>query len=143
MIKKLDGKLKKLDNGKWTPATSEEFAEAVQTIKEVVQAYGWWNKKVHPYGYGVKLEDLINSDAWTNFSDYTGASQHTIIAEVNGTIDILNSWLDYYESNTWAVVYKGEIIYNGTRAGCDEYMIEIDKSGDKKIVDMEVCFVGY
>ena len=83
----------KLRNGRWAHqrATSEEVYATLEEIKTAVKTYGWEDEKLTPYGYGIKISELIKS--WEGFKQCTAMSKEIIIAEMNGSIEILNHWL--------------------------------------------------
>ena len=83
----------KLRNGRWAHqrATEDEVYKTLDEIKTAVKTYGWENEKLTPYGYGIKLSELIKS--WEGFKKCTAMSKEIIIAEMNGSIEILNHWL--------------------------------------------------
>lgn len=86
-------KMEKLRSGKWNMATSEEFAKAVEWVRETVRRYNWQDKVIRPYSFAEKVEDFIYSDGWTNYEQYTGSSRRLLISEVNGMIEILEHWI--------------------------------------------------
>lgn len=83
----------KLKNGRWSHqrATSEDVYKTLDEMKAAVNTYGWENETLSPYGYGIKISELIKS--WEGFKQCTPSSKSIIIAEMNGAIDILNHWL--------------------------------------------------
>jgi len=83
-----------LKNGKWNHqiATTEEVNEAVKEIKAMITKYHWEDKAVHPYSYTMNIMELVESDGWKNFKQYTFSSKQLIISEINGLINILNRW---------------------------------------------------
>ena len=72
-------------------AKAEEVNAKVKEILEVAGQYGWLDKRVMPYGYGVSIKDLMN---YEDYAKYSRTSQQIIKAEINGLIDILNIWLE-------------------------------------------------
>lgn len=86
--------IKTLRTGKWASdlVTAEEMAQKVEEIRGIVTQYGWLKNRIHPYGYGVKVEEFLG---W--FDDYnrwTESSKHLHLSEINIFIDILNHWLE-------------------------------------------------
>lgn len=85
----------KLRNGRFRHqmATADEVKKTVEEIKMILAKYGWGDKKVMPYGYGIKLDELVKN--WEDFERCTIDSQQIIIDEINGTIEhALNHWLE-------------------------------------------------
>lgn len=90
--------MEKLRNGrfKYQMATADEVKKTVNEIKMILAKYGWGEKTVMPYGYGIKLDNLVEN--WKDFERCTIDSQQIIISEINGTIDhVLNKWLKLEE----------------------------------------------
>jgi len=86
--------MNKLSNGKWShqTATVGEVSEVISQIREMVSEYGWGDRTIRPYAYTMTVNDLIYSDGWNNFKQYTSSSKHLIISEINGLIDMLVHW---------------------------------------------------
>ena len=89
--------VEKVRAGKWNHqmATAEEMAQKVEEIRGLVTKYGWLKTNIHPYGFGVEIEEFLG---W--FDDYnrcTASSKHLHLSEINGFIDILNHWLEVEE----------------------------------------------
>lgn len=83
-----------LKNGKWNHqiATVEEVSAAIEEIRAMIAKYHWEDKTVHPYSYTMNIMELVESDGWKNFKQYTFSSKQLIISEINGLIGILNQW---------------------------------------------------
>lgn len=86
-----------LRTGKWASdlATPEEMAAKVEEIKILVAKYGFLNRTVHPYGYGIGIDKFL-----AGFKDYgrcTHDSKQIFLAEINGFIPILNHWIEVEE----------------------------------------------
>ena len=77
--------LKKINN-------TTEAKDVAKTVKAVVTHYNWGKRKVHPYGYPVSIDSLL--EPFDSFDRYTNSSKHVLIAEINGLIDILNAWIE-------------------------------------------------
>lgn len=89
--------VEKLRAGKWNHqmATTEEVAEKVAEITAIVEKYGFGDTEIHPYSFGIKINDFLRG-----FKDYgrcTTGSKHQMLAEINGFIPILNHWIEEEE----------------------------------------------
>ena len=71
--------------------TPWEVADAIKEIRGYVERYGWGERKVAPYGYGVKVADML--DRFKDFEEYTTMSREIMVEELNGLIRIINKWL--------------------------------------------------
>lgn len=91
--------MKKLKNGRWKhqKATNEEIRKTLDEMKSVVDTYGWELEKLSPYGYDIKIGDLLKS--WEAFDKCTSMSKEIMISEINGTIEILNHWVSLKKEN--------------------------------------------
>jgi hypothetical protein len=53
------------------------------------------DRVIHPYGFGIKLDEFLGGDGFRNYRAYTHSSKQILIAELNGFIDILNHWIAF------------------------------------------------
>lgn len=83
-----------LRTGKWASdlATAEEVKAKVQEIREIVTKYGWLDTEIHPYRFGIRVEDFLGR--FKDYSRCTHSSKQIFLAEINGFIDILNHWIE-------------------------------------------------
>ena len=85
--------MEKLRNGKWASdkATAEEMKKAVAELRGYVQQYGWEDKMVYPYGFGINIVEFL--DGFADYERCTPASKSIKIQEINGLIEIINAWV--------------------------------------------------
>lgn len=91
-------KIEALRAGKWNHqmATAEEVKAKVEEIREQVEKYGWGDRMIHPYGFGVRIDEFLG---W--FEDYdrcTASSKHLHLSEINGFLPIINTWIEEAEA---------------------------------------------
>ena len=89
--------IEKLRTGKWNNqlATAEEMQAKVVEVKEYVDRYDWGDKVIHPYSFGVKIDEFLG---WfTDYAKCTHSSKQLHLSEMNGFIEIINKWIKLEE----------------------------------------------
>lgn len=71
---------------------AEDLQAKAQEVLQVAKEHGWLDKRVMPYGYGIRIEEFMTYPA--DMKCYTTTSRQIIKAEINGLIDIMNVWLE-------------------------------------------------
>lgn len=64
----------------------------INEIEKICINNDFMNRKVMPYGYGVKVEELVKS--WKGYNDCDSTSQEIIRSEIAGFQPILNEWIE-------------------------------------------------
>lgn len=83
----------KLRNDKWHKATAAEVIKATEEIERYIEKYGWQERTVAPYGWSIKVTELIKPYKDYDLCSYS--SKALILSELNGLIHIINGWLEY------------------------------------------------
>lgn len=67
--------------------------KTLSEIEKSCNQYGFWDRKIHPYGFGIKVNRIFSN--WKDYDLCTIDSQSIIRSEIRGFLPILKSWVDY------------------------------------------------
>lgn len=67
-----------------------------QTLKEIEEKcnkYGFWERKIMPYGFGIKVKRIFQN--WKDYDLCTTTDKSIIRSEIRGFLPILAKWAEY------------------------------------------------
>ena len=106
--------------------SSEAVRQFVNSMKKVVDKYGWGDEVVHPWAnVPMKISKIIS-----DMSDYWKCSRGTkdyLIDLGNGLAKILNAWVEYEENGVWV-----KIISSGK-------MVRVERDFAEELVNGGIC----
>lgn len=106
----------------------DNILDIINDIDFLVNKYGWGERLIHPYSFGIKVKDFI--DAMKDYDNYTYYSKGLARDEIKGLIPIINEWerLELTSIN---------VIWNGTtrRVSRDVYNILLELGENIEIIE--------
>lgn len=72
-----------------------EVKGVVAEIRQICERYNFWNREVRPYSWRMTVRELVESNGWNTYKDYTSSSKAIIRQEINGFVEILEHWVAY------------------------------------------------
>ena len=84
--------------------------EFVKEARRMVERYGWQDGTVTPYGFAVKVVEML--DRMADYDAYEKTSRSILRQEANGLVRILNKWEEYEKSpKVWVRVLRtGKVV---------------------------------
>lgn len=70
-----------------------DVKQTLKEIEETCNQYNFWDNKIMPYGFGIKVKDIFCN--WKDYNRCTYDSQSVIRSEIRGFLPILHHWVDY------------------------------------------------
>lgn len=67
--------------------------ETLKEIENTCNQYNFWERKIMPYGFGIKVKRIFQN--WKDYDLCTIDSQSVIRDEIKGFLPILERWIDY------------------------------------------------
>lgn len=87
-------------------STVAEVKQTVVEITNICNQYDFWNRYVYPYGWRMTVRELVQSDGWKNYEQYTKYSKSQIRLEINVAVDFLESWVKYQQEPTVRIYFR-------------------------------------
>lgn len=70
-----------------------DVKQTLSEIEETCNQYGFWDRMIHPYSFGIKVKRIFRN--WKDYDLCTYDSQSVIRSEIRGFLPILAKWVDY------------------------------------------------
>ena len=70
-----------------------DVKQTLSEIEETCNQYDFWDRMIHPYGFGIKVKRIFQN--WKDYDLCTYDSQSVIRSEIRGFLRILEHWVDY------------------------------------------------
>lgn len=67
--------------------------ETLSEIEKTCNQYGFWDRMIHPYSFGIKVKRIFRN--WKDYDLCTYDSQSVIRSEIRGFLPILAKWVEY------------------------------------------------
>lgn len=79
----------------------------IKEIEEKCNKYGFWERKIMPYGFGIKVKRIFRN--WKDYDLCTETDKSIIRSEIRGFLPILAHWVEYEEEPMVKILMtKGE-----------------------------------
>lgn len=80
----------KIQWGTYFKTPREIRNEYIKAAWDMVNKYGWQDRMVYPYSFGMKVTKILED--MNDFDRCTSGSKEYLVSLFNGLVDILNAW---------------------------------------------------
>ena len=70
-----------------------DVKQTLSEIEKTCNQYDFWDRKIHPYGFGIKVKRIFQN--WKDYDLCTATDKSIMRSEIRGFLPILAKWVGY------------------------------------------------